>query len=144
MRILLVNDSALIRRGVRAILADEFPEADVGEAPDVAAGAELVRTERWDVVILDPAMPGGGLDLLHELKTLRPGLALLALSLRDEEQFVLAALKAGAAGYVTEDRAPDELVPAVKELLAGGRYLSGDLAGRLGSELRGDEGKAGS
>jgi DNA-binding NarL/FixJ family response regulator len=98
----------------------------------------LVRRHDWDVVILDISMPGkSGLDVLDELRRLRPRLPILLLSMHPEEQFARRALKAGAAGYLTKESVPEELKEAVRKVVAGGRYVSATLAEKLAVDLRG-------
>ncbi len=98
-----------------------------------------LRREKWDVALLDITLPGkSGLDLLKELKAARPRLPVLVLSAHPEDQFALRALKAGAEGYLTKDSAPEELVKAIRKVLAGGRYVSPTLAEKLASNVRKD------
>jgi DNA-binding NarL/FixJ family response regulator len=98
-----------------------------------------LRREKWDVALLDITLPGkSGLDLLKELKAARPRLPVLVLSAHPEDQFALRALKAGAGGYLTKDSAPEELVKAIRKILAGGRYVSPTLAEKLASNVRKD------
>ncbi len=97
----------------------------------------MVRRHDWDVVILDISMPGkSGLDVLDELRRLRPRLPILLLSMHPEEQFARRALKAGAAGYLTKESVPEELKEAVRKVVAGGRYVSATLAEKLAVDLR--------
>jgi two-component system invasion response regulator UvrY len=132
MRVLIVDDHAILRRGLRSLLADEFPGAAFGEAADSRQALELLRKKEWDVALLDIALPGkSGLDLLKELKTELPKLPVLILSGHPEDQFAVRALKAGAGGYMTKDSAQEELTRAVHRILAGGRYVSPALAEKL-------------
>jgi DNA-binding NarL/FixJ family response regulator len=142
-RILLVDDHAVVRQGLRQILSESLPEA-VFE--DAASGGEAVRKTResdWDAVILDLSLPGAaGLDVLKELLRLRPKLPVLVLSMHPEEQLAVRVLRAGAAGYLTKKTAAADLLRAVRKVLAGGRYLSPALAERLAAEIRSDSQKA--
>ena len=125
MRILLVDDHAVVRRGLANILADGFPEAEFGEAGSFEDACQAVEEQRWDAVVLDIAMPGAsGLDLLPVIQARHPGLPVLVLSMHPEDQFAFRVLDAGAAGYVTKDNAPETLVEAVRQVLAGRPYLS--------------------
>jgi two-component system, NarL family, invasion response regulator UvrY len=134
MRILLADDHAVVRRGVRQILAEAFKKSVFGEATNAQEALDLVWHESWDVVILDLSMPGrSGLDVLKEIKRARPKLPVLVLSMHPEDQFAVRLLKAGASGYMTKESAPDELVGAVKKAVAGGRYVSVPLAEKLAS-----------
>ena len=132
MRVLIVDDHAILRRGLKALLADEFHGAAFGEASDTRQALEQLQKKEWDVVLLDITLPGkNGLDLLKELKVARPKLPVLVLSAHPEDQFALRALKAGAEGYMTKESAPEELAKAVRKILAGGRYVSPALAEKL-------------
>jgi DNA-binding NarL/FixJ family response regulator len=132
MRILIVDDHAILRRGLRALLLDAFQRAEFGEAANAEQALELLGKKVWDVALLDITLPGkSGLDLLKELKAARPRLPVLMLSAHPEDQFAVRALKAGAAGYMTKESAPEELVQAIGKVLSGGRYVSRALAEEL-------------
>jgi DNA-binding NarL/FixJ family response regulator len=139
IRVLIVDDHAIVRRGLRALLSDELQGAAFGEASNAQQALEVLRKEKWDVALLDVTLPGkSGLDLLKEFKSARPRLPVLVLSAHPEDQFALRALKSGAEGYLTKDSAPEELVKAIRKVLAGGRYVSPTLAEKLASNLRKD------
>jgi two-component system, NarL family, invasion response regulator UvrY len=139
IRVLIVDDHAILRRGLRALLADEFADARFGDASNAEQALEQVGKEEWDVVLLDITLPGkSGLDLLKELKAERPTLPVLVLSVHPEDQFAVRVLKAGAAGYMTKESAPEELVQAIRKILAGGRYVSPTLAERFALSVRKD------
>jgi DNA-binding NarL/FixJ family response regulator len=139
IRVLIVDDHAIVRRGLRALLSDELPGAAFGEASHAQQALKELRREKWDVALLDITLPGkSGLELLKELKAARPKLPVLVLSAHPEDQFALRALKAGAEGYLTKDSAPEELVKAIRKVLAGGRYVSPTLAEKLASNVRKD------
>jgi two-component system, NarL family, invasion response regulator UvrY len=132
MKILLADDHAVVRHGLKQILADEFKRATFGEARNAQEALNLVWKETWDVVVLDITMPGrSGVDVLREIKRSKPKLPVLVLSMHPENQFALRVLKGGAAGYMTKESAPEELVGAIKKVLAGGRYVSTSLAEKL-------------
>ena len=132
IRVLIVDDHAMVRRGLRALLSDEFHGAAFGEAADARQAVEQLRNSAWDVALLDITLPGkSGLDLLKELKAEWPSLPVLVLSGHKEDQFAVRVLKAGAGGYMTKESAPDELAKAVRKVLAGGRYVSPALAEKL-------------
>jgi len=142
MRILLADDHAVVRHGLRQILADEFKRAAFGEARNAQEALDLVWKENWDVAILDITMPGrSGLDVLREIKKSKPRLPVLVLSMHPESQFAVRVLKRGASGYMTKESAPVELVGAVKKVIAGGRYVSTSLAEKLATYLSGDSQK---
>jgi two-component system invasion response regulator UvrY len=137
MRVLIADDHAVFRRGLRETLAEFFFKVTFGEAKTAQETVELVRRHDWDVVILDISMPGkSGLDVLDDLRRLRPRLPILLLSMHPEEQFARRALKAGAAGYLTKESVPEELKEAVRKVVAGGRYVSATLAEKLAVDLR--------
>jgi DNA-binding NarL/FixJ family response regulator len=136
MRILLTDDHAVVRQGLKQILAAEFRKAEFGEAGNAAEAIEKVWRESWDVAVLDISMPGRtGLEVLKEIKRSRPRLPVLVLSMHPEDQFAVRLLKAGAAGYMTKESAPAELVGAVRKVMAGGRYVSPALAEKMASYL---------
>jgi DNA-binding NarL/FixJ family response regulator len=137
-RILLADDHAIVRRGVRHLLAETFRDAIFGEAATAEEALEMLWKEPWSLVLLDISMPGrSGLDVLRDLKDARPATPVLVLSMHAEEQFALRVLKGGASGYVTKDSLEEDLARAVEKVLAGGRYLSGALAERLAAVLSG-------
>jgi DNA-binding NarL/FixJ family response regulator len=142
MRVLIADDHAILRRGLKEILAHEFDDATCGEAGEAAQVLDQVRCHHWDLVILDVGMPGrSGLDILNDLKQLRPELPVLVLSMYPEDQYGKRVLKAGAVGYMNKETAPEELVKAIRRVLAGGRYVSPALAEKLASDLSGDTGR---
>src|SRR5947209_19432068 len=126
MKVLIADDHAVFRRGLRETLAEAFSRVTFGEARTAQETLEHVRRQDWDVVILDISMPGkSGLDILDDLKRLRPKLPILLLSMHPEEQYARRALKAGASGYLTKESVADELRLAVRKIVAGGRYGGG-------------------
>lgn len=138
-RILLADDHEVVRRGLRDILSDEFPRVKVGDARNAQEALEAVRKESWDAVLLDINMPGrNGLEVLEEIKRLRPALPVLILSMAPEQDYALRALKLGAAGYLTKQSASDELVAALRKAMAGGKYVTASLAEKLASALSGE------
>ncbi len=137
MRVLIADDHAVFRRGLKETLAEAFSRIAFGEARTAQEALDHVRRQDWDVVILDISMPGkSGLDILDELKRLRRKLPILLLSMHPEEQFARRALKGGAAGYLTKDSVPEELKEAVRRVVVGGRYVSATLAEKLAVDLR--------
>jgi DNA-binding NarL/FixJ family response regulator len=136
MKILITDDHAVVRQGLKQILLEEFTRAEFGEATNAQEAIDRVWKENWDVVVLDITMPGrSGLDVLKEIKKSRPKLPVLVLSMHPEDQFAVRILKIGAAGYMTKESAPNELVGAVKKVIAGGRYVSPSLAEKMASYL---------
>lgn len=142
MRVLIVDDHPVVRRGVRELLGEEFPEAMFVELDTGEAAIEKVDDETFDVALLDLSMPGrGGLDALKEIRARRPRLPVLVHSHHAEQQYAIRAIRAGARGYVTKDTAPDELVRAVREVIAGRRYMTPALAAQIASALSSDPDK---
>ena len=138
-RILIADDHAVVRRGLREILEGEFKEAKFGEAQTAPEALAQVLKNDWDIVVLDITMPGGsGLQVLKDIKNARPKLPVLMLSMHPEDQYAVRTLKAGAAGYLTKETAPEELVSAVKMALAGQKYVSKSLAEGLAFRLAND------
>ena len=139
IRVLIVDDHAMVRRGLRALLSDEFGGAAIGEASDARQAVEQLRKTTWDIALLDVTMPGkNGLELLKELKAGWPALPVLVLSGHTESQFAVRVLQAGAGGYVTKETAPHELATAIRKVLSGGRYVSLALAEQLALGVSGD------
>lgn len=135
-RILIVDDHAVVRRGLKDIVVDSFPGTEVLEAADVDSAEKLVGKESLSAVILDISLPGrSGLDLLRELRQSQPNLPVLVLSMHPEEQFAVRVLKSGAAGYLTKDSAPEELAVALRAILLGNKYIQPSVAVKLTSHL---------
>ena len=138
-RILIADDHEIVRRGLRQILTDEFPKVQVGDASDARGAVEAVRKQAWDAVLLDINMPGrSGLDVLEELKRLRPAMPVVVLTAFPEEDYAVRAFKLGASGYVSKESASDELLAALRKALAGGRYVTASLAEKLAASVAGD------
>jgi two-component system invasion response regulator UvrY len=136
VKILIADDHAIVRRGLRQLLADGLPMSSFGEVPDGDQLLAALEVEPWELVLLDLSMPRrGGLEVLGELRQRYPALPVLVLSMHPEEQFAVRALRTGASGYVAKEAAPDELLDAVRKVLAGGRYVSRGLAERLVAEI---------
>ncbi len=137
MNALIVDDHAVVRRGLTEILAEEFPRTIFGEARDSAGALELARTgDAWDIVILDDSLPGrSGLDVLVELREISPTLPILVYGMHPEHPHAVQALKVGASGYLSKSDLPEELIKAVRKILAGGRYISPALAERLAFDV---------
>ena len=136
INILIADDHAIVREGLKQILADMADMVVTGEAADGQEALRKARTEAWDVLVLDITMPGRtGFDILQALKQEHPDLPVLVLSMHAEEQFAVRALKAGAAGYLTKESAPDELVKAIRQVVAGRKYVSANLAELLALSL---------
>jgi DNA-binding NarL/FixJ family response regulator len=135
--ILIADDHAVFRRGLKDILEENFPGAIIGEAETGQGAIELVRNAIWNIVVLDVTMPGqSGVEVLKQIGQIRPALPILMLSMHPEEQYALRLLKAGAAGYITKIKAPLEIVKAIKRVLAGNKYISPSMTERLREKLK--------
>ena len=136
IRILVADDHAIVRRGLRQIVADESDMEVVGEAQTAQKILDLARQEAWDVIVLNVSMPGrGGFEALKALKQTHSKRPVLVLSMYPEDQFAVRAFRAGAAGYMTKETAPEELVQAIRKVVRGGKYVSPSLAEKLAAEL---------
>ena len=137
MRILIVDDHAMVREGLKRILADEFEDAGFGEAANATEALERLWKESWDLMLLDVSMHGRtGLDVLKEIRASASRMPVLVLSAHPEEQYAVRVLKAGAAGYLTKESAPQELCRAVRKVLSGGKYITPTLAEQLAAEVQ--------
>ena len=136
MRILLADDHAIVRSGLRRILTDAFPEATIGETGTCEELRRMVAESPWSLLVLDIALGDrSSLDLIPELKRARPELPIIVLSMYGERPFVVHSLRAGVSGYLTKDRAPEELLEAVRTVLRGKRYLGGAVALQLAEHV---------
>ncbi len=134
-KILIADDHAILRQGLMQILADEWPGAQFGEAGTATEALKLIWRQQWDVIVLDINMPGrSGLEVLQETRVSYPNLPVLVLSSTPEDQLAVRVLRAGASGYMNKQAAPEELINAIKKVLAGGRYVSAGLAEQLAAD----------
>jgi DNA-binding NarL/FixJ family response regulator len=139
IKVLVADDHAVVRRGLRDILAATGDILVGGEAATAHDVRRLVREQRWDVVVLDISLPeGNGLDLTADIRRERPETPVLILTMHSEQQYAIRAIKAGAAGFLTKESAPDRLIEAVRKIAGGGRYVSAELAETLASVLAGE------
>jgi DNA-binding NarL/FixJ family response regulator len=142
IRVLIADDHAVVRQGLKQILQDTHEMVVAGEATNGREALEKARAETWDVVVLDISLPDrSGLEVLKQLKAEWPGLPVLVLSMYTEDQYAMRVLKAGASGYLTKDSAADEVVEAVHRAARGGRYVSPLLAEKLAFEIGDDSSK---
>lgn len=136
LKVLIVDDHALVRAGMERILCEQLAPVEVTTAADVDQMLAQLERQPPDVVLLDISLPGrSGLDGLAELRVRHPRLPVLVVTMQSEEQFAVRALRAGASGYLSKERAPEELIEGIHKILAGGRYVSGSLAERWADEL---------
>ena len=142
MKILLVDDHAIVRVGLKQMLADAFDQVEIIESGTGQEALTKVQESAWDLAVLDINLPDtNGLDVLKKMKALRHTLPVIVLSFHPEEQYAVRALKGGASAYVTKDSAPEELVTAIKTVLAGRQYVTPSLADRLQSTTTNAAGK---
>jgi two-component system invasion response regulator UvrY len=136
IKILIADDHPVVRKGLKEII-EETPDMAVrGEASTGHEVLEKVRKGDFDIVVLDISMPGGnGLDILKQLKSEKPELSVLVLSMYPEEQYAVRVLRAGASGYLTKESAPEELIAAIRKASKGGKYISSSLAEKLAFDL---------
>ena len=136
IKILIADDHPVVRKGLKEII-EETPGMMVGdEASNGQETIEKVRKSDFDIVLLDISMPGrSGLEIIKELKSEKPDLSVLILSMHPEEQYAVRVLKAGASGYLTKESAPDELITAIRKASIGRKYISSSLAEKLAFDL---------
>ncbi|MEX0998721.1 MAG: response regulator transcription factor [Thermodesulfobacteriota bacterium] len=136
IKILIADDHSVVRRGVKQILEEEPDLKVLGEAANGDEVIQLIQDKDWDILILDITLPGkNGLEILTEVKKLRPNLPVLILSMHPEEEFAVRALKLKAAGYVTKGSVPEELVLAINVVLKGHKYISPSFTDKLASYI---------
>ena len=139
IRVLIADDHAIVRQGLRQILSDTADLTVAGEAENGVQAVQLVRSGEWDVVLMDVSMPDrNGIDALKLIKKEFPRLPVLILSMYPEEQYAIRALKAGAAGYLTKQSAPELLVTAIRQVASGKKYVSPSLAEELANAIGDD------
>jgi two-component system invasion response regulator UvrY len=136
IQVLLADDHAIVRAGLKELLADTGDISVVGEAGTGQEALARVREGHYDVIVLDMSMPGrSGVELIKQLKQEKPKLRILILSMHSEAQYAVRALKAGASGYLTKDGAADQLVAAIRRIAGGGAYVSPEAAERLAQDF---------
>ena len=137
-RILIVDDHEVVREGIRRIFDEQQEKVAFGQAGTAAEALRLARDEDWDVAVLDLSLGDrSGLEVLKELKQIRPRLPVLILSMHSEEQYARRAFKGGAAGYITKDSPRTELLKSIEKVIKGGRYVSPTLAEKLVFDIEG-------
>ncbi len=142
IRVLITDDHAIVRRGLRQILAETGDIAVTGEAETGSQAINVARQDAFDVMLLDISLPDrSGIDALKQIKKEHPRLAVLMLSMHAEHEFAVRALKAGAAGYLTKQSAPAQLVTAIRHVAAGKKYVTPALAEALANSLGADSEK---
>ena len=136
IRILIADDHAILRAGLKQIIADAGDMIVAGEAENGLEALAKVREQDLDMVVLDMSMPGkSGVELIKQIKSEKPKLPILILSMHKEEQYAVRTLKAGASGYVCKDSASTQLVQAIRKIAAGGKFISAAVAEHLAMGL---------
>ncbi len=139
IHVLIADDHAIVRQGLKQILSETEDLIVAGEADDGVNALQLARQQQWDVFLLDVSMPNrNGIDTLKQLKKEFPRLPVLILSMHPEEQYAVRAIKAGASGYLTKQSAPEQLVTAIRQVALGKKYLSPTVALQLADAIAGD------
>ncbi|HJW54728.1 MAG TPA: response regulator transcription factor [Burkholderiaceae bacterium] len=139
IQVLIADDHAIVREGLKQILADTKDIVVAGDAENGVDAIKLVRNGHCDVLLLDISMPDrNGIEILKQLKKEFPGIAVLMLSMHREDQYAIRSLKAGAAGYLNKQSAPGELVDAIRQVAAGRKYISASLAQELANQIGDD------
>lgn len=140
IRVLIADDHFIVREGLKQVLSKYMDIKITGEAQTCREALKKIREEAFDIVLLDVKMPDRlGLDIIKEIKEKDPDLPVLMLSAYPEEQYAMAAMKSGAAGYLVKESLPKELIKAIREVFLGGKYISSTLAARMASYLQAEE-----
>ncbi len=139
INIVIADDHALMRAGLKRIIKDESDMKVIGEAKNGDELQELLKSISADFIILDLTMPSGGIELINTIKKKFHDIRILVLSMHPEERFAVKSFKAGASGYMTKESAPDQLVSAIRRIVAGGKYISGALAEQLAEDVNEDK-----
>jgi two-component system invasion response regulator UvrY len=143
IKLLIADDHAIVREGLKQIVAETPDMTVVDEASTGYEVLDKVRCNDYTVVVLDISMPGGdGLNILKQLRKAKPKIPILVLSVHPVDQYAVRALKAGAAGYLTKESAPDELITAIRRVSGGRKYVGSLLAEKLAAELESDREKS--
>jgi two-component system, NarL family, invasion response regulator UvrY len=139
MKVIIADDHSIVRKGLKQIILEEYPFAEVEEASNAEELIKKTLTSTWDVVITDLSMPGrSGLDALRQIREAHPKLPVLVLSMHPEDQYAIRVLKAGASGYLNKDTAQDELVQAMRKVLVGKKYISARVAEQMADVIEGN------
>ena len=136
IRILIADDHAVVRRGLKQLLLEHYPTASIGETGDAENLIAQVMSQEWDVVICDMSMPGrSGLDALQQIKELSPKLPVLIMSMHPEDQYALRVLKAGASGYLGKESIDNDLIKAIETVRMGRKFITPSIAEKLANAL---------
>ncbi len=139
IKVLMADDHAIVRKGLRQILNEGSAPCQIDEASSGQEVMKKVYDAAFDILVLDISLPDrNGLELVREIKSVRPKLPILMLSVHPEDQYAIRALKAGVSGYLNKESAPEQLVQAIERIVAGGRYISPTLAETLAANVGGE------
>jgi DNA-binding NarL/FixJ family response regulator len=142
IRVLFSEDHAIVREGLKQILADTKDIIVTGEAADGDETIAKIKTDDFDIIVMDISMPGkSGLDVLPEIKKIKPKLPVLILSMYPEDVYAVRSFRSGASGYLSKESAPTELITAIRKVSSGGKYVSSGMAEKLLLSIGDDSGK---
>jgi DNA-binding NarL/FixJ family response regulator len=135
IRILITDDHSIVRKGIRQIIVEAYPESLIEEAYDAESMLEKVKEKEWDIVISDLSMPGkNGIEVIPQIISLRPQMPVLIMSIHPVEHYALRVLKLGAAGYLNKDSATEELIEAIRTVISGEKYMTPFLQEKLSAK----------
>jgi|APDOM4702015248_1054824.scaffolds.fasta_scaffold00311_7 DNA-binding NarL/FixJ family response regulator len=136
MRIIIADDHAIVRRGLKLLLLEEYPSATISEVGDAESLVQEVIKNKWDVVICDISMPGrSGLDALSQIKQIEPNLPVLIMSMYPEDQYALRVLKAGASGFLGKETIHDDIIKAIQTVQLGKKFITSSIAEKMTTSL---------
>lgn len=136
IRVLIADDHAIVRKGLRQIITDAYPTSHIGEVNDVESLVSEVMRSEWDLVLTDINMPGrSGVEALHQVKQINPGMPVLIMSMYPEDQYALRVLKGGAAGYLSKETIHEDLIHAIQAILNGRKFITPSIAEKLAGAL---------
>ncbi len=139
LQILIADDHAIVRKGLRQLILEEYPTSEIGEVGDVESLIQQVVKRNWDLVICDISMPGrSGLEALQQIREIKPGLPVLIMSMHPEDQYALRVFKAGASGYLSKDAVHQELITAIQMIRNGRKFITPGIAEKLLGALDSD------
>lgn len=142
IRILIADDHAVVRKGLKQIITDEFPSAEITEVGDVESLIAQVIKANWDIIICDISMPGrSGVEALEQIKQLKSDIPVLMMSMHSEDQYAMRVLKAGASGFLNKSTVHEELIKAIHTVRLGRKYITASIAERLADSLTERNGK---
>jgi DNA-binding NarL/FixJ family response regulator len=142
IRILIADDHAIVRKGLRQLILEDYPSAIIGEVGDGESLIASALKEKWDLIISDISMPGrSGLEALQQIKEIDPSIPVLIMSMHPEDQYALRVFKAGASGYLSKDAVHEELIQAIRLIRNGRKFITPTIAEKLAGALDGDDKK---